>query len=133
MRAQRRTWLAAALGAAGATLLPASSEAWVPPGDFLIGKIADRRKSIKGVHVKGIRTFVGRSYEGGKLDVAEEVWATSDLMFRLERKTPKGDYLEVSDGKKRVTLENGKPGAQEADPHPLEQLLLYGAGKDDLL
>lgn len=133
MTLKRRTLLTVVLGAAGATLLPATSEAWVPPGDFLVGKIAERRKGMKSVHVKGIRTFVGRSFEGGKMDVAEEVWATTEGDFRLERKTPKGDYLEVSDGKKRVTLEDGKPGAQEVDPHPLEQLLLYNAGKDDLL
>ena len=130
---KRRSALLTAIGALAGALLPRASDAWVPPGDFLLGKVADRRKSVKGVLLKGIRTFVGRNYDGGKQDVSEEMWGTVEGLFRLERKTPKGDYLEVSDGKKHVVYENGKPGAQEADPHPLERLLLLNATKEDLL
>ena len=130
---KRRDAILATLTALGAAIFPRASFAWIPPGDFLLGRIADRRRSVKGVALHGIRTYVGRSFEGGKQDVGEEQWGTIDGLFRLERKTPKGDYLEVSDGKKHVIFENGKPGAQEPDPHPLERLLLLNASKDDLI
>lgn len=130
---KRRSAIAAMVGAAGAALLPRATEAYVPPGDFLVGKIAERRKGLKSVHLKGIRTFIGRSFEGGKQDVGEQMWATVEGDFRLERETPKGDYLEVSDGTKLATVENGKPGAQEPDPHPLDRLLLVNATSDELV
>ena len=110
-----------------------SAHAWVPPGDFLLGKMAERRKNVKTLSVKGIRTFVGRSFEGGKQDVAETLASNvADSAYRLERKTPKGVFLEVSNGEKRVSVTEGKTSAVEADPRPLERLLFTGAPKDEL-
>lgn len=107
--------------------------AWVPPADFLFGKVADRRKNVKTLTVKSIRTFVGRSFEGGKQDVAETLYVqVADGAYRLERKTPKGVYVEVSDGAKRVSVSEGKTGPVEPDPRPLERLLFTGASKDEL-
>jgi len=110
-----------------------TASAWVPPSDFLLGKLADRRKNVKTLRVTGIRTFVGRSFEGGKQDVAESLHANvPDSAYRLERKTPKGVFLEVSDGSKRVSVSEGKTSPVEADPRPLERLLFTGAPKDEL-
>lgn len=107
--------------------------AWIPPGDFLLGRMAERRKNVKTLSMKGIRTFIGRSFEGGKQDVAETMVANAnDSAYRLERKTPKGVYLEVSDGNRRVSVTEGKIGAVEADPKPLERLLFTSAPKDEL-
>lgn len=108
--------------------------AWVPPADYLIGKIAERRKNVKTLTLKGIRTFTGRSFEGGKQDVVEQMWVNvTDGGYRLERKTPKGAYVEVSDGVKRVSVSEGKAGSLENDPRPLERLLFTNASKDDLV
>lgn len=108
--------------------------AWVPPADFLVGKMADRRKGVKTLRTRGIRTYSGRSFDGGKQDVTETFEANvTDASYRLERKTPRGIYLEVSDGKRRVSVNDGTVGPVEADARPLERLLFTGAGKDDLL
>lgn len=120
---------------AGLATLPFARNAlaWVPPSDFLIGRMAERRKNVKTLSMKGIRTFIGRSFDGGKQDVAETLAANaSDSSYRLERKTPKGVYLEVSDGSKRVSVSEGKTGAVEADSKPLERLLFTSAPKDEL-
>ena len=108
--------------------------AWIPPADFLVGKMADRRKGVKTLRARGIRTYSGRSFDGGKQDVTETIEANiADASYRLERKTPRGIYLEVSDGKRRVSVNDGKVGTVEADPRPLERLLFTGAPKDELL
>ena len=121
-------------GALGALAIARPALAWIPPADFLIGRMAERRKSVRTLSVKGIRTFIGRSFEDGKQDVAETLLANAkDGGYRLERKTPKGVYLEVSDGARRVVVVDGKPGALEIDPRPFERLLFTTAGKDELL
>lgn len=129
-RVDRRAVL---LGVAAAAFSPPVL-AYVPPSDFLFGKVADRRKNVKTLTVKSIRSFVGRSFEGGKQDVAETLYViAADGAYRLERKTPKGIYVEVSDGAKRVSVTDGKAGPVEADPRPLERLLFTGANKEELL
>src|SRR5690242_17954513 len=70
-RHDRRSFLIAAAAAAGTLAIPRGASAWVPPSDFLVQHMADRRKNVKTLSIKGIRTFVGRSFEGGKQDVAE--------------------------------------------------------------
>lgn len=128
-RVDRRALL---FGVAAAAFSPPAL-AYVPPADFLFGKVADRRKNVKTLTVKSIRTFVGRSFEGGKQDVAETLYVkVGDGAYRLERKTPKGIYIEVSDGAKRVSVSEGKTGLVEPDPRPLERLLFTGTNKEDL-
>lgn len=109
------------------------AHAWVPPGEFLLGKVADKRRNVKRVQVSGIRTFVGRGYDGGKQDVSETLYATSDGAWRIERSTPKGEYVEVSDGSRRVVVLDGKAGTTENDSRALDRMLLVGADKDALL
>src|SRR5579859_974641 len=110
-----------------------AARAWIPPSDFLEGRLADKRKSMHGFSAKGIRTFLGKSVEGGKQDIAVEIWATSDGLYREEQHAPKGDHLVVSDGKKLVTVNDGAAAPAKDDPRSLEQLILTGASKDDFI
>lgn len=129
MRSRR----AVLFGVAATAFAPAAL-AYVPPADFLLGRVADRRKNVKTLTVKGIRSFVGRSFEGGKQDVSETLYANVKTgAYRLERKTPKGIYVEVSDGTKRVSVSEGKTGLVETDPRPLERLLFTGGEEEDLM
>ncbi len=120
--------LAVAAIAAGAR----DALAYVPPADFLVGRMADKRKTISTLQISGIRTFLGRGFEGGKQDVAETTWVAGPA-WRIERRTPKGEVLEVSDGKRRVTVNEGKVGAIEADAPNLERMLQYGGNEKDEL
>jgi outer membrane lipoprotein-sorting protein len=112
--------------------LPSIALAWLPPSDFLLQKVADKRKSIHSMSLHGIHSYIGRSFDTGKQDVAESVWATDLGQYRIERHTPKGDQVEVSDGKRHVIVTDGKAAAIEPDPKPLERLLLAGSSKDAL-
>ena len=121
--------LAAAALAAGAR----NAFAYVPPAEFLVGRMAEKRKTISTLQISGIRTFLGRGFEGGKQDVAETTFV-SGAAWRVERRTPKGEVIEVSDGKRRVTVNEGKVGAIEPDAPSLERMLLFGGNdKDELL
>lgn len=120
--------LALAAIAAGAR----DAMAWVPPADFLVGRMAEKRKTIKTLQISGIRTFLGRNVEGGKQDVAETTWASGPA-WRIERRTPRGEVIEVSDGKRRVTVNEGKAGAMEPDAPSLERMLLFGGNEKDEL
>ncbi len=117
-----------------ALLLAKRAHAWIPPGEFLVGKMADKRKGLKTVQLTGIRTYLGRGFEGGKQDVAETIFGGPDGAWRVERKTPKGELIEVSDGTKRVAVVDGKAGMIENDPRDLSRILLLGGTpKEDLL
>ena len=108
--------------------------AYIPPSDFLIGKLADKRHTMKGVEITGIRSFPGKSFDSSRGDVGEKIWATIDGLWRVERHATKGDSIEVSDGKRRVEVgPDGKVAPAVADDKPLERLLLIGGSKDDYL
>ena len=130
---RRRLVLSALLLALAATAaLPAF--AYVPPSDFLIGKLQDKRHTMKGVEITGIRSFPGKSFDSSRGDVGEKIWATADGLWRVERHATKGDSIEVSDGKRRVEVgPDGKVAPAVADDKPLERILLVGGSKDDYL
>ncbi len=107
--------------------------AYIPSADFLLTRVAEKRKAVRTVELRGIHTFVGRSYEDGKQDVTDRIFAGADGPFRLERRTPKGEYLEVSDGKRRVRIVDGKAGPIEPEARPLERLLLLGGPAEEMI
>lgn len=129
-----RRLLLAVTGLLPGLLVARRAFAWIPPGDFLVGKMAEKRKSLKTVQITGIRTYIGRGFEGGKQDVTEVVYGGAGGAYRVERKTPKGELVEVSDGTRRVTVVDGKAGAIENDPRNLDRMLLLGGNtKEELV
>lgn len=136
MISRRRFTVSSLRLAAGVAAVAAGARdalAWVPPADFLVGRMAEKRKTIRTLQISGIRTFLGRNVEGGKQDVAETTWVSGPA-YRIERRTPRGEVLEVSDGKRRVSVNEGKAGAIEPDAPSLERMLLFGGNdKDELL
>ena len=119
---------------AAAALLPLARRAlaWVPPAEFPPGRIAHRRKNVKTLSVKGIRTFIGRNVEGGKQDVAETILVNAtNGACRLEARLLAGSTSRCRTARSASPSPKGRP-ARSRTTRALERLLFTSAGKDEL-
>jgi outer membrane lipoprotein-sorting protein len=113
--------------------LTASASAYVPPASFILGKMAGRLASLRGVSA----TWFGAQYGGASADSARPVSGRLHLAapdrFRLETRVEQGTQVEIWSGSSK-TLRVGETAKTEVapGPHPLPTLFLGGSPRSTL-
>lgn len=111
----------AALGLFGA----GAASAFIPPGSFILGKLAGKLAPLRGVTA----TLQGTLYAG---DDASGIGASGRLYlappdrFRLETVSAEATSVEVWAGGSRTVRARGRVRSEPAGPHPLTALFLGG-------
>lgn len=123
---KRREALIVCGGGVVGIALPGVARAWVPGSDYILGKVFERRKNLKSLTVKGRLYVYDESLPGGRREVEQTIHLKPPAMLRLEVRAPKGEYVEVSDGHKTVTVRDGKAGEPKADEADLWRALMIG-------
>ena len=98
---------------------------WVPPADFLLGQIYKRRKNLRGLRIKGQLFIYDASLPGGRRQVEQVLYFKPPASIRIEVKGLTGDYLEIADGKRKVSVRDGKVTPQ-ADGVGIWRALMIG-------
>lgn len=122
----RRQCLLSLGGGVASLIFARDAFAWVPSGSFILERVYERRKNMNELRVKGQLYIYDESLKGGRRQVEQTLLMKIPAKLRVEVKAPGGEYLEVADGKRRVSMRNGKVSEPKKDDADLWRALMIG-------